>query len=191
MLGSTIFLMVVVLTLLWGIAIYNRLVAMRRNVRQAWANISISLRQRHDELVKLADVVKRYAEYEPQTLERLIRARQQVETAIDGGDARALAEADREVRRQRGALLAVAEAHPELKADGLFRDLMDRVASLEGQISDRRELYNEAVTLLNTGIEQFPDMLIARPLGFTYADILEFSAEETPDVDLGKLLAGT
>ncbi len=169
------------------VRIYNGLIALRENVRKAWANIDVLLTQRHDELPKLVETCKRYMQYEQETLERVMQARSAVFTAQNRGDVAAVGAAEDQLRQGLGRLFAVAENYPELKADNGFRHLQTRISELEEAIADRRELYNESVNLNNIRIQTFPDLLVARTFEFKPAQLLEFSAEQKRDVDLGKL----
>jgi LemA protein len=171
----------------YGVVLYNRLVAIKHQVAKAWSNIDVLLKQRHDELPKLVDTCKQYMGYEQETLTRVIQARSQVQTARQQGDVKGLGEAEGLLRGGLGQLFALAEDYPELKADQHFQHLQQRVTGLEEGIADRREYYNEAVNTNNVRIEQFPDVLVARLLGFKAFDLLEFSPEETADVNLGAL----
>jgi LemA protein len=179
---------VLLIVLVYAIGLYNGLVALRQRVRQAWANIDVLLKQRHDELPKLIDTCKRYMQYEQETLERVIRARNAVQEARSGGDVGALGAAEQELRSSVGRLFGLVENYPQLKADESFQALQARISGLEEAIADRRELYNEQVQINNTRIEQFPAVLIARRYGFQPAQLLEFSAAEKGDVDVGALL---
>ena len=167
------------------IGIYNSLVAVRERVKQDWANIDVLLKQRHDELPKLIDSCKQYMQYEQETLEKVMRARAAVSQASTGGNVAAVGAAEQQLRAGVTRLFAVAENYPQLKADESFRTLQTRISGLEEAIADRRELYNEAVQINNTRIDQFPDVLIARRYGFTAKALLEFQAEEKTDVDVG------
>jgi LemA protein len=168
---------------LYAVLIYNNLVRLKHNVAQSWANIDVSLKQRHDELPKLVDVCKEYMRYEQTTLERVVRARGAVYDASSRGDLKRLGAAESELRAGLGQLFALAEGYPDLKANESFRHLSQRVSQLEETIADRRELYNDNVNLNNVRIEQVPDVLVARLLGFRGFDLLEFAeAREDPDI---------
>ena len=169
------------------IRIYNGLIALRENVRKAWANIDVLLTQRHDELPKLVETCKRYMQYEQDTLERVMQARSAVFKAQSRGDVAAVGAAEDQLRQGLGRLFAVAENYPDLKADNSFRHLQTRISELEEAIADRRELYNESVNLNNIRIQTFPDLLVARMFEFKPAQLLEFTEEQKRDVDLGKL----
>jgi LemA protein len=172
---------------IYGIMLYNGLVALKHNVAKAWANIDVLLRQRHDELPKLVEVCKQYKQFEQETLRRVIEARSQVQSARETQDIGALGEAEGALRMGLGRLFAVAEAYPELRANENFMQLQQRITSLENGIADRRELYNDAVNINNVRVEQFPEAFIARLFHFGQKPLLEFSADEKADVDLKQL----
>jgi LemA protein len=180
---------VLLIAVIYGITIYNGLVALKHNVSKAWSNIDVLLKQRHDELPKLVETCKQYMQYEQQTLERVMHARAAVASAREQGDVSAVGSAETELRLGLGNLFAVAENYPDLKANQSFQHLQQRISTLENSIADRRELYNEMVNNNNVRIEQFPDVIIARWFGFQPATLLEFSEEETRDHDLRDLFA--
>lgn len=182
-----LFVALLVVTLGYLVRIYNGLVALRENVRKAWANIDVLLTQRHDELTKLVETCKRYMAYEQETLERVMQARAAVLKAQDSGDVAALGAAEGQLRQGLGKLFALAENYPDLKADQGFAHLRRRISELEESIADRREFYNEAVNLNNIRGQTFPDLVVARMFDFKAASLLEFSAEQKRDVDVGKL----
>jgi LemA protein len=184
---SLLLLALLFVALVYGVRIYNGLVALRENVRKAWANIDVLLTQRHDELPKLVETCKRYMAYEQQTLERVMQARSAVFRAQGAGDVTALGAAEEQLRAGLGRLFAVAENYPELKADASFRHLQARITELEEAIADRRELYNESVNLNNIRLQTFPDLIVARQFAFKEASLLEFAEEQRRDVDLGRL----
>jgi len=174
---------------LYAIVMFNGLVSLKHGVSQAWANIDVLLKQRHDELPKLVETCKQYMQYEQETLERVMRARAAVSSAREQGDIGALGGAEGALRLGLGNLFAVAEAYPELKANETFRHLETRITGLENSIADRREFYNESVNNNNVRIEQFPDLILARLFKFEPAELLEFSAEAITDVDMGQLFS--
>lgn len=178
---------VVVVAAIYFITIYNHLVRLKHNVSKAWANIDVLLKQRHDELPKLVETCKQYMGYEQQTLEKVMQARAAVFAAREQGDVKALGPAEQQLRLGLGNLFAVAENYPDLKANDSFQHLQARISGLENAIADRREFYNESVNNLNVRIEQFPDVIVARNLGFKSADLLEFSEAEKQDVDMKAL----
>lgn len=173
--------------LVYGVVIYNRLVALKHAVSQSWSNIGVLLKQRHEELPKLVEVCKRYMKFEQDTLERVMRARSQVFQASEQGDLSQLGQAEGQLRQGLLNLFAVAENYPELTANQTFRHLQTRITQLEEAIADRREFYNAAVNQNNVRIEQFPDILLANWFNFRPFEPLEFSSEEKRDVGLAPL----
>ena len=187
--GSILFFGAIAVVVLYAIVLYNGLVTLKHAVAKAWANIDVLLKQRHDELPKLVEVCKQYRQFEQSTLQRVIEARAQVQSAREKQDIGALGQAESALRRGLGQIFAVAEAYPELKANENFMQLQQRITSLENGIADRRELYNEAVNINNVRVEQFPDALIARMFAFEGKPLLEFSTIEKADVDVKALFS--
>jgi LemA protein len=186
-LSTFIILGLVAALLIYIITIYNALVSLKHNVKQAWANIDVLLKQRHDELPKLVETCKQYMGYEQETLRQVMEARAQAWSAREKGDVAGVGLAETKMRMGLGNLFAVAEAYPDLKANDNFRHLTARITGLENSIADRREFYNASVNALNIRIEQFPDVIVARNFGFGAAQLLEFSEEELKDVDIKAL----
>jgi LemA protein len=187
--GGFVFLAVIVVAVIYLITLFNNLVTLKNNVGKAWSNIDVLLKQRHDELPKLVETCKQYMGYEQATLEKVMQARAGVQQARESGDVASLGPAESQLRSMIGKLYAVAEAYPQLKANDSFQQLQARISGLENGIADRREFYNESVNLYNTGIEQFPGVLVARQTGFHAAKLLEFGADEKQDVDVKSLFA--
>jgi len=184
---TIILLGVLVLVVVWAVMIYNNLVQVKHNVSKAWANIDVLLKQRHDELPKLVETCKQYMKFEQDTLTKVMEARSKVFTAREQQNIGALGPAEGMLRGALGNLFALAEAYPDLKTNQTFQQLQTRISSLENAIADRREFYNESVNVNNVRIEQFPDSIVAGTFNFKPAQLLEFSAEEKADVDVGKL----
>ena len=185
--ATLIFLGFVAVMLFYGISLYNHLVSVKHAVAKAWANIDVLLKQRHDELPKLVEVCKQYKQFEQATLQKVIEARSQVQTAREHQDIAALGKAEGALRAGLGSIFAVAEAYPELKTNENFMQLQNRITSLENGIADRRELYNESVNINNVQIEVFPASIIASLFNFGEKPLLEFTATEKADVDMKSL----
>ena len=190
--GCSVIGLVVILALALALAayligIYNGLVSLRENVKVAWANIDVLLKQRHDELPKLVETCKRYMQFEQETLEKVMRARASVSQASTSGNVAAVGAAEQQLRAGVGRLFAVAESYPQLKSDETFKQLQSRITALEESIADRRELYNDQVNLNNIRVKVFPDVVIAQRFGFPPAQLLEFTNEEKRDVEVGAL----
>ena len=178
-----------VVVLIYAVTLYNQLVTVKHGVTQAWSNIDVLLRQRHEELPKLVEACRQYMQYEQATLERVISARNAVSQARDRSDVRQLGQAETALRSGLGQLFALAENYPQLQASSSFQHLQQRISGLENGIADRRELYNAAVNINNVRIEQFPDVLIARLFNFLPAELLRFSEAEKADVDIRQLFS--
>jgi LemA protein len=165
---------------------YNRVVRLHRNVDQAWSNVDVLLKQRHEEIPKLVDAVEEYADHEQELLQRVTETRSRATTA-EGPSARADAEArlDGEVAE----LLAVAEDYPELRSSEQFLALQERISDIEAGIADRREFYNASVTEYNTRIQQVPWIGFATLAGYSRRELFEASDEETADVDMDGAMA--
>ncbi len=177
----------IAIVFIYGTMLYNSLVDIKHSVSQAWSNIDILLKQRHDELPKLVETCKQYMGFEQETLKQVIAARSQVATAREAGNIGALGSAENMLRVGLGNLFAVAEDYPELKASERFQHLQTRISGLENSIADRREYYNEAVRINNVRIEQFPDVIVANWFKFKPRDLLEFKEADKQDVNIGRL----
>jgi len=180
-------LALIVAVVIYAIAIYNRLVNLKHNVSKAWSNIDVLLKQRNDELPKLVATCKEYMQYEQATLEKVVDARSRAVDARAAGDIGALGAAEGALRLGLGQLFALAEEYPELKANETFQHLQGRISGLENSIADRREFYNESVNLNNIGIEEFPDVIVARLFNFRSSLLLEFEQSELADVNVAEL----
>jgi len=165
--------------------IYNALVQVKHQVDQAWANIDVLLRQRHDELPKLVDAVKGYLTHERTLLEDVTALRTRA-LAPGAGEQRLAAE--QALSQGVWKLLAVAERYPQLRASEVFIDLQRRISALEEQIAHRREFYNAAVNINNVRMEQFPDLLLARFACLSRKPLFEAQATERADVDIAARL---
>ena len=176
-------------TLIYGVMVYNSLVTIKHNVSKAWANLDVLLKQRHDELPKLVEVCKQYRQFEQATLTKVIEARSRVFAASQQQNMPALGQAETQLRLGVANLFAVAEAYPDLKTNEQFLNLEARISALENAIADRREFYNESVNINNVRIEQFPDGVVARMFDFPPRHLLEFQAAEKADVDVKQLFA--
>ncbi|MCE2979962.1 MAG: LemA family protein [Betaproteobacteria bacterium] len=188
-LALVILLAIALLVGVYFVMVYNALVQVKHNVSKAWANIEVLLRQRHDELPKLIETCRQYMKFEQDTLQRVIEARGRVHAATQSQDVAALGPAEGALRMGLGNLFALAESYPDLKANASFQQLQSRISALEDSIADRREFYNESVNINNVRIEQVPDVFVARLFGFTPFKLLEFTADETHDVDVKQLFS--
>src|SRR4051794_8661422 len=154
----------VVLVLILAVSIYNRLVRLRALVKEGFSGITVQLRRRADLIPNLVETVQGYATHEREVFEQVSRARA---ATVNAGSVQATAQADAQMTGLLGRLFAVAEAYPELKANTNFLQLQAHLASIEGELQGARRYYNATVRDLNSNIQSFPPVLIARPLGFT------------------------
>lgn len=164
------------------VQIYNQLVNLKKQTEQAWSNIDVLLKQRSDELPKIIDTVEQYMDYEQETLQQVIEARSKAQQADDPEQQ---AKADSELQNALGNLFALAEDYPDLKANESFQQLQDRISSIEEQISDRRELYNEAATNYNTLINQIPYVFVANQMSLSEKKLYEVDEADKQDIDVG------
>lgn len=171
------------------IGIYNGLVRVSAAVKLAWSNIDVLLAQRHDELPKLVEVCRQYMQFESDTLERVMRARNGIDAARSSGNVGSVGLAERELRTGLSGLYAVAERYPDLKANEAYQHLQARISGLETAIADRREVYNDAVNANNVRIQAFPELLVAQFGDFPPARLLHFQDDEKKDVDMKALFA--
>lgn len=174
-----IILGVVVVVLLAVILIYNRLVALRANCRQGWADIDAGLRQRHDLIPNLVSTVQGYATHEKAALEAVIAARGNALAARGPGEAQG---AEMALGGALKNLFALAEAYPDLKANINFQTLQHELADIEDKLAAARRAYNAASADYNTGIESFPAVLFAGPLGFKPQSFWELGGDERATV---------
>jgi LemA protein len=165
---------VLAVLLLWILTVYNGLVAMRQRVSQAFADIDVQLKQRHDLVPNLVETVKGYAAHERGTLEAVVRARNAAVTA-QGPAAQAAAENMLTgVLRQ---LFALSEAYPNLKADANFQQLQTELTDIENKLAAVRRFFNNAVQEFNTGVQQFPAALFANAFGFAPREFFDVGEE--------------
>ena len=167
----------IVLFVLWIIMIYNGLVALRQRVNQAFSDIDVQTKQRHDLIHNLVETVKGYAAHERGTLEAVVQARNAAVTAQAGGVA-AQAAAENVLSGALRQLFALSEAYPDLKANQNFQQLQAELSDIENKIAAARRFFNNAVQEYNTGIQQFPAVLMAGALGFTQKEFFDVGVDE-------------
>lgn len=187
--NTILVVLLVIVVVLAGhlIMTYNNLVTVKNNVAQAWANVDVLLKQRHDEIPNLVEVCKQYMQFEQETLVRVSEARSRVAVAREAQNIDALGPAEAGLRAGVAKVFALAEAYPDLKANQNFMQLQSRITGLENAIANRREFYNDSVNVNNIRIQQFPDAIIAGAFGFKEARMLDFEAQEIADVDVKSL----
>jgi len=167
---------------IWAIInIYNLLVRLVQNVKNGWAQIDVQLKRRHDLIPNLVETAKGYMGHERQTLEAVVKARQQ---AVDASGLKDKQQAENILTDTLKSLFAVVESYPNLKADKLFTELQEELSSTENRISIARESYNNQIAKLNTTIQMFPANIVAGKFGFASSEYLaiEGADRQTPSV---------
>jgi LemA protein len=181
-----ILLGLLVLALLYAIIVYNRLVRLRALTKEGFSGITVQLRRRADLVPNLVSTVEGYATHEREVLSEVTAHRADPTNA---GSVKATAQADGAFGAMLGRLMAVAEAYPDLKADENFRALQDELAEIEEQLQGARRYYNATVRDLNTSVQSFPDVLLARPMGFheePFYEDSDSSIQTAPKVSFGR-----
>ena len=179
-LGSMLFIVLIVVgivllgLLIWVIGAYNGLVRLRNQVENAWAQIDVQLKRRHDLIPNLVETVKGYAAHERETLENVIKARNIAVSAQGVGER---AQAENILTGALKSLFAVAEAYPNLKADQTFLRLQEELTSTENKVAFSRQFYNDSVLGYNTQTQVFPTNIIANTFGFGRREFFEVKAE--------------
>jgi len=180
--ASWIIIGLIVLAVLWVITVYNGLVAMRQRVNQAFSDIDVQTKQRHDLIPNLVETVKGYAGHERGTLEAVVQARNTAVAAQSGGVA-AQAAAENALSGTLRQLFALSEAYPDLKASQNFQQLQAQLSDIENKIAAARRFFNNSVQEYNTGIQQFPAALFAGSMGFQPKEFFDVGVEQRKELD--------
>ncbi len=179
-----ILLVVAVVVVFWGISAYNRLIALKNQVANAWKQIDVQLKRRHDLIPNLVNAVKGAMDFEKNTLEAVIAARNK---AVAATGVAQVAKAEGELTQALGRLFALSENYPQLKATANIQQLQEELTSTENKVGFARQLYNDVATSYNTAQQQFPTNLLAGMARATPAELweLEDAAERAvPKVEL-------
>ena len=179
--GTWIFLGLIAAIVIWLIMAYNGLVSMRQRTNQAFADIDVQLKQRHDLIPNLIETVKGYAAHEKGTLDAVIQARNAALTA--GGGTGQQAAAEGALGGALGRLLALSEAYPDLKANTNFQQLQTELANIENKLAAARRFFNNAVSEFNAAIQAFPAMLFSRSMGFSEREFFDVGADTRKQLD--------
>ncbi|WP_027995186.1 LemA family protein [Simplicispira psychrophila] len=172
--------------LLWAVAVYNRLVQLRNRITNAFGQIDVQLKRRHDLVPNLVEVARGYLQHEASTLQAVIAARGQAQGAAQAARAAptspaavgALAVAEQTLGASLGRLMVVAEAYPDLKADATLQSLSEALTSTENRLGFARQAFNDQALEFNNAALQFPALLVARLLGFAPAPMLQATQNE-------------
>lgn len=165
---------VIVILALWMIGMYNGLVRLRNQVKNAWSQIDVQLKRRHDLIPNLVETAKGYMKHERETFEEITKARSQ---AIQANSVSDKGKAESELSGALSRFQLVVENYPDLKANQNFLSLQEELTTTENKVGFSRQFYNDQVLKLNTKIESFPTNFMAGMFGFTQSDFFEI---ETP-----------
>jgi LemA protein len=182
--GTIVLLVLLVVVGLWVMSAYNRLIALKNQVINAWKQIDVQLKRRHDLIPNLINSVKGAMDFEKSTLEAVIKARN---AATSASGVQQVAAAEGQLTQALGKLFALTEAYPDLKATGNIAQLQEELTSTENKIGFARQLYNDTATSYNTAQQQFPTNLVAGLAKASPADLWEITdgaEREVPKVDL-------
>ncbi len=168
---------IVVILLIMVMATYNGLVRLRNQVKNAWAQIDVQLKRRHDLIPNLVETVKGYMKFERETLEAVTKARNLAQQASSSG-AGERAKAEGELSSALARLLVVVERYPDLKANQNFLALQEELTSTENKISFSRQYYNDSVMRYNNQTQMFPSNVVAGMMGFRASEFFEVAVAE-------------
>lgn len=177
---------ILALLFFWAVGAYNRLVRLRNEIPNAFAQIDVQLKRRHDLIPNLVEVARKYLEHERETLERVTAARAQVMAAADlvksrpnqAGPIQSLSLAEGVLANAMSQFKAVMEAYPELKADQTMRDLSEELTHTENKVAFSRQLFNDVTLDYNNAAHQFPANIVAGLFGFKTGAMLQSTQTE-------------
>lgn len=183
--GANFLIFVVLLAgavIAWGVSLYNRLVKKRNHVEDGWSGIDVQLKRRHDLIPNIVNVVKKYAEHEQETLEKVINLRNAARKPHSPGEQ---SQDEQKLSQALSGLMVQVEAYPDLKANTNFIDLQQQLQKIEDDIQYARRYYNGAVREYNTAVQSFPSNMLANRYGFREAEFFELENPkdaENPEV---------
>lgn len=188
--GFTWIILIIIILLIggvWLISLYNRLVSLRNQVKNAWSQIDVQLQRRYDLIPNLVETVKSYMTYEQSTLKQVIEARNQAATARsqlekqggptgEGGSLKELIGAEATLKSSLGNIFALSENYPALRATENMQRLQEELTSTENKVAFARQAYNDTAMIYNTTQQKFPTNLVAAPFGHHQVDL--YAVEE-------------
>lgn len=178
--GLLITIIVIALLVIWVVAIYNGLVRLRNNRENAFADIDVQLKQRHDLIPQLVNAVKGYVSHERGTLEAITNARQK---AVSATSINEKIQAEQEISSAMRGLNIQVEAYPDLKANTNFLQLQEEMSDIENKLASVRRYFNSATKELNTSIQKFPNVIFAGMFGFTSQPMFDLGVEQRQTLD--------
>lgn len=184
MIGLIILILVIAL-IVWVIAAYNGLVALRTHVDESWSQIDVQLQRRNDLIPNLVNTVKGYSKFESSTLEKVTALRSDLQNIPDDADVNKIMKKSDQLSNCLRSIFAVSENYPDLKASSEYSKLMEELQNTENKIAYSRQLYNSTVANYDQSILQFPKNIIAKMFKFTKRDYLKTDdkAKEVPKVE--------
>ena len=179
---AIVIVIIILLVIIYLIAAYNGLIRRRNQIENAWSQIDVQLKRRHDLIPNLVETVKGYAAHEKSTLDAVIQARN---AAVAAPTPATTAAAEGQLNGALRQLFALGEAYPDLKANQNFLALQEELSATEGRVAYARQFYNDSVLEYNNKLQQFPTTFYARILNFERREYFETdeAARETPAVD--------
>ena len=187
MIALYIILGVLAIAIVWTIGLYNGLIKLKNRVQEAWSDIDVQLKRRHDLIPNLVNSVKGYMTHEKELLENITKYRSQAMSAQESGNTAELAAAESMLGSMVGKIQIAMDAYPDLKANQNVMQLMDELSDTENKIQASRRFYNSQTREFNTKIESFPNNVFAGMLNFSkfdYFEITDASERENVVVDL-------
>ncbi len=190
-----VFLALIIAAIVFAISLYNGLVTKRNRYKNAFAQIDVQLTRRHDLIPNLVETAKGYMKHEKETLEGVIKARNQAISGLKNASAnpgdpeamKQLASAEQGLSGALGRLFALSESYPDLKANENMMQLSEELTSTENKVAFARQAFNDAITTYNNAVETFPGNLLASSFNFKLAELLEIDDEvkrEAPEVEV-------
>ena len=179
---AIVIVVIIILVIIYLIAAYNGLIRRRNQIENAWSQIDVQLKRRHDLIPNLVETVKGYAEHEKSTLDAVIQARN---AAVAAPTPSATAAAENQLMGALRQVFALSEAYPDLKANQNFLALQEELSATEGRVAYARQFYNDSVLEYNNKLQQFPTVYYAKILNFERREYFETdeAARDTPVVD--------
>lgn len=187
--SSTILLILLAITAVAAVALYNRLISLRNRFLNAFSQIDVQLQRRYELIPNLVETASRYMQHEQETLTAVTQARNSASESCakaasnpaDGSLIGALSNAEKTLSNAMGKFNMVMESYPELQADAQMRDLHEELTSTENRVTFARQAYSDAVMTYNTAKEQFPTVLVASVFSFKNAELFEVSDDEVKE----------
>ncbi|HUP49850.1 MAG TPA: LemA family protein [Thermoanaerobaculia bacterium] len=177
MIGTIVLLVIIAVLVMFAVGMYNGLVRARNEVGNAWSQIDVQLNRRHDLIPNLVETVKGYMTHERETLEAVVKARQQA-VQITGGSIEDKARVENALSQTLKSLFAVSENYPQLRANENFLALQEELASTENKISFSRQYYNDSALRLNNKVEMFPTNIFAAMFNFKKSPFFEVESAD-------------